>query len=61
MKPEIPILTILSLAAGLLFLSPVLYSVWMSFQTADAFYAGHVTLRWTITSAPSRSSISPVT
>lgn len=43
MKPENPILTMLSLAAGLLFLSPVLYSVWMSFQTADAFYAGHVT------------------
>lgn len=43
MKPENPILTVLSLAAGLLFLSPVLYSVWMSFQTADAFYAGDVT------------------
>jgi multiple sugar transport system permease protein/sn-glycerol 3-phosphate transport system permease protein len=43
MKPENPILTIVSLAAGLLFLSPVLYSVWMSFQTADAFYAGDVT------------------
>ncbi|MCY1666877.1 carbohydrate ABC transporter permease [Rhizobium sp. SL86] len=40
MKPENPILTTLSVAAGLLFLSPVLYSVWMSFQTADAFYTG---------------------
>ncbi|MGI3165391.1 carbohydrate ABC transporter permease [Pseudooceanicola sp. 200-1SW] len=33
---------ILVLAAGLLFLSPVLYSIWMSFQTADAYYAGHL-------------------
>jgi ABC-type glycerol-3-phosphate transport system permease component len=40
MKPENPILTMLSLAAGLLFMWPVLYSVWMSLQTADAFYAG---------------------
>ena len=43
MKPENPILTMVSLAVGLLFLSPVLYSVWMSFQTADAFYVGDVT------------------
>jgi ABC-type glycerol-3-phosphate transport system permease component len=42
MKPENPLLTMLSLIAGLIFLSPVLYSVWMSFQTADAFYAGRI-------------------
>ncbi|WP_137132244.1 carbohydrate ABC transporter permease [Rhizobium sp. FY34] len=40
MKPENPIVAMLSLAAGLLFMWPVLYSVWMSLQTADAFYAG---------------------
>ncbi|NSZ19913.1 carbohydrate ABC transporter permease [Agrobacterium vitis] len=43
MKPENPIISALSLLAGLLFLSPVLYSIWMSFQTADAFYAGNFT------------------
>lgn len=32
----------LALAGGLLFLSPVLYSVWMSFQTSDAYYTGGV-------------------
>ncbi|KGE00194.1 MULTISPECIES: carbohydrate ABC transporter permease [Rhizobium/Agrobacterium group] len=42
MKPENQILAVLSLLVGLLFLSPVLYSIWMSFQTADAFYAGEV-------------------
>lgn len=42
MKPENPLLTMLSLIAGLIFLSPVLYSVWMSFQAADAFYAGRI-------------------
>ena len=42
MKPENALLTMLSLIAGLIFLSPVLYSVWMSFQTADAFYAGRI-------------------
>ncbi|MCO5732401.1 carbohydrate ABC transporter permease [Rhizobium sp. SSA_523] len=40
MKREHPAFTGLALLAGLLFLSPVLYSVWMSFQTADAFYTG---------------------
>ncbi|AUC13408.1 carbohydrate ABC transporter permease (plasmid) [Agrobacterium pusense] len=39
MKPENPLVAGLALAAGLLFLSPVLYSIWMSFQTADAYYA----------------------
>lgn len=43
MKHENPVLTALSLGAGLLFLSPVLYSVWISLQTADAFYAGQLT------------------
>jgi multiple sugar transport system permease protein/sn-glycerol 3-phosphate transport system permease protein len=40
MKPENPLLAGLALVAGLLFLSPVLYSIWISFQTADAYYAG---------------------
>lgn len=40
MKPDNPLLSGLALAAGLLFLSPVLYSIWMSFQTADAYYTG---------------------
>jgi ABC-type glycerol-3-phosphate transport system permease component len=31
---------LLALGAGLLFLSPVLYSVWMSFQTSNAYYTG---------------------
>jgi ABC-type glycerol-3-phosphate transport system permease component len=42
MKPENPILAGLALVAGLLFLSPVLYSIWMSFQTVDAYYAGEL-------------------
>ncbi|QBJ16719.1 carbohydrate ABC transporter permease (plasmid) [Agrobacterium sp. 33MFTa1.1] len=42
MKPENPLVAGLALVAGLLFLSPVLYSIWMSFQTADAGYAGDV-------------------
>ncbi|MAC79976.1 MAG: glycerol-3-phosphate ABC transporter permease [Rhodobacteraceae bacterium] len=37
-----PLLGALALAAGLLFLSPVLYSIWMSFQTTDAYYGGTV-------------------
>jgi multiple sugar transport system permease protein/sn-glycerol 3-phosphate transport system permease protein len=41
MKPENPILTGLALFAGLIFLSPVLYSIWMSFETAQAYYTGH--------------------
>lgn len=32
--------TALALVAGLLFLSPVLYSIWMSFQTAQSYYRG---------------------
>lgn len=40
MKPDNPLLTATALVAGLLFLSPVLYSIWMSFQTVDAYYAG---------------------
>lgn len=34
--------TTLALVAGLIFLSPVLYSIWMSFQTVDAYYTGTV-------------------
>ncbi|WP_018096993.1 carbohydrate ABC transporter permease [Sinorhizobium meliloti] len=40
MKPENPVLLGLALAFGLLFLSPVFYSIWISFQTADSYYAG---------------------
>jgi ABC-type glycerol-3-phosphate transport system permease component len=40
MKRENPIFAALALAAALLFLSPVLYSIWMSFLTADAYYTG---------------------
>jgi multiple sugar transport system permease protein/sn-glycerol 3-phosphate transport system permease protein len=40
MKRDAPLLTGLALAAGLLFLSPVLYSIWISFQTATAYYTG---------------------
>lgn len=42
MKPENPLLALAALAAGLLFLSPVIYSIWMSFQTVDAYYAGRL-------------------
>lgn len=35
-----PSLTVLALAAGVLFLLPVLWSIWMSFQTANAYYTG---------------------
>lgn len=30
----------LAIAAGIVFLSPVLYSIWMSFQTARSYYTG---------------------
>lgn len=40
MKREVRWPDALALFAGALFLSPVLYSVWMSFQTADAYYSG---------------------
>jgi ABC-type glycerol-3-phosphate transport system permease component len=42
LKPNNRYLSALALAAGVAFLSPVLYSIWMSFQTADANYAGRV-------------------
>lgn len=42
MKPDNPILAAAALVAGLIFLSPVLYSIWMSFQTAEAYYRGGV-------------------
>ncbi|PZU88308.1 MAG: carbohydrate ABC transporter permease [Shinella sp.] len=42
MKPENRLLTLLALAAGTIFLVPVLYSIWMSFQTANAYYTGTV-------------------
>lgn len=44
MKPENPLLAWLALGAGMLFLSPILYSIWMSFQTVDAYYAGNIAL-----------------
>lgn len=40
MKHDSPLLAGLALFGGLIFLSPVLYSIWMSFQTADAYYRG---------------------
>ena len=40
MKRENKFLTALALAGGLVFLSPVLYSIWMSFQTAQSYYTG---------------------
>ncbi|SFV38452.1 multiple sugar transport system permease protein/sn-glycerol 3-phosphate transport system permease protein [Devosia crocina] len=33
-------LSALAIAAGIVFLSPVLYSIWMSFQTAQSYYTG---------------------
>lgn len=42
MKPESPFFAGLALVAGIVFLSPVLYSIWISFQTAGAYYAGEV-------------------
>ncbi len=38
MKLENPIITGLALLAGLIFLSPVLYSIWMSFETVQSYY-----------------------
>ena len=40
MKPEHPVFAAMALAAGLLFLSPALYSIWISFQTVEAYYSG---------------------
>jgi multiple sugar transport system permease protein/sn-glycerol 3-phosphate transport system permease protein len=42
MKPDSHLLAGLALIAGLLFLSPVLYSVFMSFQTMDGYYTGNL-------------------
>lgn len=45
MKPE-TLWAWAALVAGLIFLSPVLYTIWISFQTVDAYYSGgaHFTL-----------------
>jgi multiple sugar transport system permease protein/sn-glycerol 3-phosphate transport system permease protein len=40
MKRENPFLVALALLGGLIFLAPVLYSIWLSFQTAQAYYTG---------------------
>ncbi|MBW6424251.1 carbohydrate ABC transporter permease [Rhizobium sp. XQZ8] len=40
MKRENPFMVGLALVVGLLFLSPVLYSIWISFETAQAYYTG---------------------
>ena len=40
MKRENPFLVALALLGGVIFLAPVLYSIWMSFQTAQAYYTG---------------------
>nr|WP_319389853.1 carbohydrate ABC transporter permease [uncultured Cohaesibacter sp.] len=40
MKLENPLRSAAALIVGLVFLSPALYSIWLSFQTADAYYAG---------------------
>src|SRR5262245_5625180 len=42
MSRDHPVLTGLALAAGVLFLWPVLQSIWMSFQTTNAYYRGGV-------------------
>jgi len=46
MKRENPFLVALALLGGFIFLAPVLYSIWMSFQTAQAYYTG--TLEFTL-------------
>ena len=40
MNRDNPFLSAAALLAGLLFLFPVLYSIWISLQTVDAYYAG---------------------
>jgi multiple sugar transport system permease protein/sn-glycerol 3-phosphate transport system permease protein len=40
MKRENSFLVALALLGGVIFLAPVLYSIWMSFQTAQAYYTG---------------------
>ncbi|EIM28365.1 carbohydrate ABC transporter permease [Microvirga lotononidis] len=42
MKRENPFLVALALLGGLVFLAPVLYSIWISFQTAQAYYTGRL-------------------
>jgi multiple sugar transport system permease protein/sn-glycerol 3-phosphate transport system permease protein len=42
MKRENPLLVALALFGGVIFLAPVLYSIWMSFQTAQAYYTGEL-------------------
>ncbi|AKR55811.1 lactose ABC transporter permease [Devosia sp. H5989] len=42
MNRESKLLAALALAGGLIFLAPVLYSIWMSFQTAQAYYTGRI-------------------
>jgi multiple sugar transport system permease protein/sn-glycerol 3-phosphate transport system permease protein len=46
MKHKEHALAALALIAGLIFLSPVLYSIWMSFQTARSYYTGG--FEWTL-------------
>lgn len=40
MVPKQRLLSIAALAGGVVFLAPVLWSIWMSFQTANAYYTG---------------------
>ena len=40
MRHDLAFRSALALLAGILFLSPVLYSIWMSFQTANSYYQG---------------------
>ena len=40
MSPRETLASGIALLAGLLFLSPVLYSIWMSFQTVQSYYQG---------------------
>lgn len=40
MNPKGALVRVVSLVAGIVFLSPVLFSIWMSFQTAQSYYTG---------------------
>lgn len=42
MRREHPLWSVLAIAGGLLFLWPALQSIWMSFQTVDAYYRGQI-------------------
>jgi multiple sugar transport system permease protein len=42
MKPDNRFLTGLALICGIVFLAPVLYAIWMSFQTSTAYYTGRL-------------------